>query len=296
MLEIVPIDRLMNAVAAQARKALASGALLPIESDTETVTDGGVDFLVRTATNLRRKAKAGALRNTGHLRDPFSPPYEADLLLGSLSTSHVVLLNKFNVLDHHLLIVTRAWQDQERLLDRDDFAALLSALAAVDGLGFYNGGREAGASQRHKHMQLVPLPLAPGYGDVPLESLFRQGRGHELPFVNAVAPVPTHWWQAPAQSAEEVLARYQQLLTAIGVSTSGKYQDAPYNLLMTRRWLWLVPRTHETFDGIPVNALGFAGALLARDKADLATLKRHGPMRVLTAVGVENPEPNATGR
>src|SRR5690606_33901634 len=42
----------------------------------------------------------------------------------------------------------------------EDFHALAQLLSASGGLGFYNGGAPAGASQRHKHVQW--LPSGPG--------------------------------------------------------------------------------------------------------------------------------------
>ncbi len=60
--------------------------------------------------------------------------------------------------------------------------------------------------------------------------------------------------------------------------------SAPYNLLITRRWMLLVPRTREFFAGISVNALGFAGSLFVRDKKQLAAAISHGPLRVLREV------------
>jgi ATP adenylyltransferase len=47
---------------------------------------------------------------------------------------------------------------------------------------------------------------------------------------------------------------------------------ASYNLLVTRQWLLWVPRSQEFFEGISINALGFAGALLAKDTVQLALL------------------------
>jgi ATP adenylyltransferase len=61
-------------------------------------------------------------------------------------------------------------------------------------------------------------------------------------------------------------------------------QSAPYNLLVTRDWLLLVPRCREEFAGISINALGFAGSLFVKDREQLATLRSRGPMAVLRAV------------
>lgn len=61
---------------------------------------------------------------------------------------------------------------------------------------------------------------------------------------------------------------------------------APYNLLVTRQWLLLVPRSQEFFEGISINALGFVGALLVKEVAQLAMLRKQGPMSALQHVAV----------
>jgi len=61
-------------------------------------------------------------------------------------------------------------------------------------------------------------------------------------------------------------------------------QGAPYNLLATRRWLLLVPRSREHYRSISVNAMGFAGSLFVRDEAELALVEETGPMSLLQEV------------
>ena len=59
---------------------------------------------------------------------------------------------------------------------------------------------------------------------------------------------------------------------------------APHNMLMTRKYLWVVPRTKESYQGLAINALGFAGALLVKDKVQLRKLESIGCMELLKAV------------
>ena len=127
-------------------------------------------FVVRTMSSLARRdeSRSAAEASPGPRRNPFLP-YEDALYVAAITPTHVALLNKFPVQDDHLLIVTRAFAPQEALLDADDFLALAACLAEVDGLAFYNAGEVAGASQPHKHLQLVPLPLADGLAGVPIE-------------------------------------------------------------------------------------------------------------------------------
>jgi ATP adenylyltransferase len=60
----------------------------------------------------------------------------------------------------------------------------------------------------------------------------------------------------------------------------------PYNLLLTREWMLFVPRARESWQGVSVNALGFAGTLLLRDADALERVRAAGPMAVLSHVGV----------
>ncbi|WP_028220254.1 ATP adenylyltransferase family protein [Paraburkholderia oxyphila] len=353
---------LRDAIAQRTREALQCGALQPIETALTHIDDGGVRFAVREVSSLVRKEAARRTDAPAHSgsqtprRNPFLP-YDDELCVGELSSTHVALLNKYNVLDEHLLIVTRRFVPQEALLDHADFAALLVVLHGFDALGFYNGGTEAGASQPHKHLQAVPLPLDAAGAAVPVETLLDAApadavradvaaadaapagavgadvagadgaatdtiaadtapadavaadttapaaaavatvRVPGLPFAHAFA-----WLDlvgtADGESADRdaltnaqpdaqrALDTYRALLHAAGIGTveveGVPHQAAPYNLLVTRRWMLVVPREAERVEGISVNALGFAGSLFVRDAAQRETLARIGPMTALS--------------
>ena len=286
--------RLWQRLRAQTAHALQCGALQPIPTDYVFVEHGGVRFLVRLVEHLTRKDIALQQQHmakavTGALVNPFLP-YDEDLFVADISATHLCLLNKFNVIDHHLLIVTRAFEEQESLLTVQDFMALWSCMAEVDGLAFYNAGTIAGASQRHKHLQLVPLPLAPEGPRVPIAPAIAAarfdascGRVPAFPFLHAMARVEPGW------QASDLFACYQALLRAVGLPSDVRSENAvrpPYNLLATRQWMLLVPRAYEQCEAMSVNALGFAGALLVRNAEQLAWLTAYGPMRVLQQVAV----------
>lgn len=59
----------------------------------------------------------------------------------------------------------------------------------------------------------------------------------------------------------------------------------PYNLLVTREALLLVPRMHEKWQDVSVNSLGYAGSLFVRDREQIERLRACGPLAVLAAVG-----------
>lgn len=276
------------------RSALACGALKPIETEQVVVEDCGVRFLVRRVSSLQRKEadkrrRKVESRRRGKPVNPFLPP-EPELRVADVSSTHVAVLNKFNVLGRHLLIVTRAFEHQEALLTGADFAALFACMQQIDGLGFYNGGTVAGASQPHKHLQLVPLPLAAQGSAVPMAPLL-DGDGPDcprVPFAHALTRLTTSMELDPAAAAREAHDFYLDLLAYLGlgaITRSGELrQSFPYNLLIANDWMLVVPRTEEFFRGISVNALGFAGSLFVKDAEQLELVRGEGPMRILTAV------------
>lgn len=276
-------------------QALRSGAIQPIPTTLALVADHDLQFIVRCMDNAARPSVNASQSARVPARDPFLP-YETELFVGDLSPTHVCLLNKFNVVNHHLLMVTRAFEEQTALLTLEDFIAMWLCLAEFEGLAFYNGGPIAGASQRHKHLQYIPLPLGALGPKLPIEPALAQaefdgliGRSSALPFVHAVIKLEPCWIHTPMEAATATLEYYQLLLRAVGCGPTERKDErpCPYNLLATRQWLWLIRRCQEDFHGISVNALGFAGSLFARDAAQMALIRQHGPLQVLRGVGVE---------
>jgi ATP adenylyltransferase len=243
---------------AQTAAALACGALEPWATEVVELDDAGGRFQVRVMAGL--EARQRAPKTPG---DPFAWPWRGDLVVGDVSPTHGCLLNKFPVFPNHLLLVTRAYEPQDAWLTPEDGDALRRCLdEGGETLGFYNGGTGAGASQPHKHLQVVPLRAS-------LEPMIRAGT---LPVPHALVDTPT--------TGAALAAEASRLLNALHVAPG-----APWNLLATREWLLVVPRAAESFEGLSVNSLGFAGSLLVKDRAQLERLREVGPMAVLRAVG-----------
>ena len=59
---------------------------------------------------------------------------------------------------------------------------------------------------------------------------------------------------------------------------------APYNLLVTKRWMLLVPRLRECFGEISLNSLAFIGAMLVQDALQLEQVREAGPFTALQTV------------
>lgn len=262
-------------------RAQESGILEPIDTREIEIAEAGLTFAVRIATAPPSKSRDGETPG----RNPFLPP-DPDLLVGGLTSDYLAVLNRYPVLDEHLLLVTRDFRSQVDPLRADDFLAWALALAEYPGLGFYNSGRKAGASQPHKHLQFVPLPIGSGKSAFPLESRFENGA---LPFPHHRVSLGPAFRSSPRDWSLVAHGGYREGLKILGLRESRSPSDDlsiidPYNLVITREWLLIVPRRAESHDGISVNGLGFAGSLFVNDQDAIQRLREIGPLTLLRLV------------
>ncbi|CAI09107.1 ATP adenylyltransferase family protein [Aromatoleum aromaticum] len=270
-----------------------SGALQPIRTERALIRDEDFDFTVRWVSSLALKdagrVSAALRRDPDH--NPFLPP-EEDLNVGPVGKHHLAVLNKYPVIERHLLIVTQAFESQTTPLSLADFVALARVTTELGGLGFYNGGTEAGASQRHKHLQWIP-------GTTPASSNFDRitarlpvvGRGEaifdaKLPWRHRfvrLRPAPPGSDSAALNGAALHQA-FHAACAALGLAAD-RDPMPPYNMLTGGGWLVVVPRSREQHEGISVNALGFAGSLFVRRPEQIDVVRRIGPLHLLTSVG-----------
>jgi ATP adenylyltransferase len=287
---------LLNLIDEVTEKALAGGWLLPISTSSEYVDDNGVRFVVRILSSLLRKDEDRLWRAQEKKGNPFLP-YEKELFVADVSPTHIALLNKFNVMERHLLIVTRKFEDQDDLLTPADFSALWTCMAEYDAVGFYNGGEAAGASQPHKHLQIVPLPLAEQGPPVPIQPLVDEIRDtgkirrlRPFQFRHCFARMDLDNSGFPRQPEEKCYTLYRTMLSELGMSIPREgepvRQSMPYCLVVTRQWMLLAPRSQEFYGEISVNSLGFAGCLLVRKPEQLELIKKTGPLELLKTVSI----------
>ncbi len=260
----------------RAEAALASGAMHSFECELEFVQDAGVEFVLRVATRFPAGETARGRTDAAPklTADPFAAP-EPQLVVRDLTPTHRALLNKFSVLREHLLVVTRGFEDQRSPLDERDFEALAVCMEDAEVLAFYNGGAEAGASQAHKHLQVVTLPLSPRHA-VPMDALWARA-GAALPFRHALARLAAGEVARPADMRRTYAALHRE---------AGLVFPQPYNLLVTHEWMLVVPRARDRFEGVSVNSLAFAGSFFVRDAKHAHAIAAARPMSVLKGVAM----------
>lgn len=93
-----------------------------------------------------------------------------DFSLGIFGPRHKLILNKYCVTRPQMVLHTVEFESQDELLNADDFHAAWLALTSMGDkyMVIFNGGKDAGASMNHKHLQVLPRPEGAG-----LESLIK---------------------------------------------------------------------------------------------------------------------------
>lgn len=269
---------LVGAATKQSRVALSAGELMPIETCLHRVETGELEADVRVLVKAAASSEAFLGRATRS--NPFLLR-DGKVTVAEISPTHVCLLNKFPIFSNHLLVVTRAFEPQESLLTREDFEALWMCLERTGGLAFYNAGLAAGASQPHKHLQIVPPPGATDGTLFPLVPRF--DAAVEVGEIRTVGFFSfSHALGGVDGGGEEegLLELYLALREALDL----REEAEPYSLLLTASSMLLVPRSRERYEEIGINSLGFAGSLFLRRMENLDVVRRVGLQRILEAV------------
>lgn len=55
-----------------------------------------------------------------------------------------------------MLIISKEFEEQTSFLSREDFKQTLVVMNSLNGVYFFNSGKDSGGSQPHKHLQCLP--------------------------------------------------------------------------------------------------------------------------------------------
>ena len=191
-------------------------------------------------------------------RNPFLP-YNEKLLITDVD-DHVLIFNKYCLTRLHMILITKKMEAQSARITINTFIALNKVLYSLDEntswIAFYNSSVEAGASQLHRHFQIIPMELP----DIPYPF-------EHLSFnLNDVAP-------SNRVGAEPHEIQYTRTM-ALWKCYNQCDVKAPYNMLITKDMCIWIPRTGEYIvEGVSANALAFAGHLLVRTEDQLKALE-----------------------
>lgn len=271
-------------------KAMESGAAKGIITSEAVEAEGslGVEVVVRIAEALEDKPTKPERAESGQVVNPFLP-YDEALWVQHLSNTHTLLLNKYNLVEHHTIVVTREFQSQDEPLTSADLTATRAVIDAMPygGLAYFNHGPDSGKSQAHKHVQVVPLPLSREVDSpVPLQDVLDETlQGEPLGTACEMLKLPYRAYACrvdPKFSPEDLEVAYHELMRLAGVDHDpGQDLKPSYGWLLTRSWMMIVPRSAAEYQGIGANAISYAGTIFIKRPELQHILRNEGPLQVL---------------
>ncbi|OZJ06981.1 hypothetical protein BZG36_00050 [Bifiguratus adelaidae] len=295
-------------------KAIASGDAVYYETTTDIVEEGGIEFEIRYAPALAKKPQSQAVEQTTERPNPFLP-YNPALFVSETAT-HNILLNKFCVVPGHVLVVTKDFQPQTAPLLPPDLASAWYCLTntSTPCVAYYNCGRLSGASQPHKHIQIIPMdpqarhrpPIAAVLDAIPEKKYCKYTKSqiytlNTLPYINVVTLIePTIMGKvttiedAGHYLSDIFFSLFDAMIQQIRESDLEKGEafaihDLSYNVIFTNEFMMMVPRGKDEYqvDGLMmgVNSLGFAGMLLVKNEQE-RTAVQSSVLKVLATVGI----------
>ena len=261
---------------AQSEISISRGSLFPL--DTSVINNKiykSDDFLIKKLDTSKFKKNFVY----GPKVNPFNP-WEKDLEIEKIGNNHQLILNKYPVQLGHILLITNDWKPQIGWLDIDDWLALKTVNNDTSGLWFFNSGPLSGASQPHRHLQLLRRSsqeiICPrekwilGIIEKPLKNKVYEKKIKVKKF-------------NLSNNAESLYKTYLEIANYIGLGDpiNNEIPLFPYNLLITNNWIAIIRRSKDYKLGFNINALGFAGYILITDNSNLLYLEKNGAEKLL---------------
>lgn len=209
------------------------------------------------------------------------------LVVTKVLETHLLVLNRYCVFRPQYLILTLdSYQKQTDTLDEADLSAAWSVLQNMktDHFIIFNCGTEAGCSRLHKHMQVIPRPtgftLFPDKEDLDSSA---------TPFMYYIKRLDSQG-KTSSDLPYSLLETYKRLCTeaqaAWQSSVSETSEYFPHNMVLTQRWIMVIPRRKAEVQGASANAAGMMGMVWVTNDNQLDQWKAFGPVKVLAELGV----------
>ena len=260
----------------QTQLSIDNKSLYPLKTDliTTDLYDKN-DFIIRkldTSKFIKKKIY-------GPKQNPFCP-WEKILEIDKIGDNHQLILNKYPVQKGHILLITNNWKPQNGWLDLNDWKAIQNVNKDTSGLWFFNSSPIAGASQPHRHFQL--LRRSKDEITCPREKWFLEMQLNSDGDTKLKKNIIVSKFNF-LENSLSILELYLELCNKSGLGDpySDKKPRYPYNLLITNKWIAIIKRRNDHIHGFSINGLGFAGYLLVTEKSDIKYLKKFGPEKLL---------------
>jgi ATP adenylyltransferase len=260
----------------QTQLSIDNESLYPLKTDiiTRDLYEKD-DFIIRKLDTSKFNKK----KIYGPNQNPFCP-WEKILEIDKIGDNHQLILNKYPVQKGHILLITNEWKPQNGWLDIKDWRAIQQVNKDTSGLWFFNSSPIAGASQPHRHFQL--LRRSKGEISCPREKWFLEMNSYQnldSKLKKNIIVSKFNFLENPSCLFEFYIELCKKL--GLGDPINDKKPICPYNILITNKWIAIIKRKNDHIHGFSINGLGFAGYLLVTDNSNINYLKKFGPEKLL---------------
>ena len=260
----------------QTQLSINDESLFPIKTDiiTDNIYQKN-DFIIRKLDTSKFNKK----KIYGPKQNPFSP-WEKVLEIGKIGNNHQLILNKYPVQKGHILLITNTWKPQNGWLDINDWTAIQKVNKDTSGLWFFNSSPVAGASQPHRHFQL--LRRLKHESSCPREKWFLENNFDKFSNNKLKKNIIVSKFNF-LENSKSLFELYLDLTKKLGLGdpVNDKRPKYPHNILLTNRWIAIIKRKYDHIHGFSINGLGFAGYILVTEKSDINYLRKFGPEKLL---------------
>ncbi len=263
------------------RKAVNCGAVIPLNTIRYKSSQVSCDFELR----FLKSPIPRFLKEYGPKPNPFIP-WDSRLQIQPINNKHTLILNKYPVQLGHMLLITNSWTPQNGWLNENDFEAIINVDNDTTGLWFFNSSKEAGASQPHRHFQLLPRhykeSVCPRYKW--FSSLLNSKKNNNSEIKHCISIRSRN--KNNNSMSNDLFTSYKSMIIEMNLGEFDLINKPlkPYNLLITSDWIALIARKTDRSNGFSINALGFAGYFLGTKRSDVDTLIKYGPEKILKNV------------
>tara|TARA_Y100001968_G_scaffold331661_1_gene387038 strand:- start:1512 stop:2351 length:840 start_codon:yes stop_codon:yes gene_type:complete len=265
----------------QSNIAIKYNSLKPIHTNLDFIEEDKINYEIRSLTNYTKFPKG----EYGPKVNPFRP-WDPLLEITPIIDKHILILNKYPIEIGHMLLITKNWNPQNGWLTKGDWNALLEVNSDTSGLWFFNSSYSSGASQPHRHIQLLPRKL--DQINCPRDQWFKSRIDSKKCKTDIERCTVVYGIESKSKDdlINELDYLYKSGCAQLGIGDCINYNfpQKPYNLLFTNNYFAIILRSREYYKGFSINALGFAGYLLATNKSDLDWLRSSSIENLLNGV------------
>ena len=312
----LPSHLIMDLIRESESTALENGFLKSYTPKPSIKMMDDLKYVVCLAENLANKPnnnKGGSKGKSKNSFNPFAGPFQSGAHVFDLGVSNEyrLILNKFPVLPHHVLLISSEWVTQTDPLTASDLKMAWNVFESLrmeddnqNPMMFLNSGKMSGATQMHRHLHLIPN-CGPSLLINEIADSLKKENGDSKEDENEMEEVSVLHFDRFSflhgiimmkdDVNGDILSGYYKIL----MQWMKKYvvsDTIDYNLIITERVVMIVPRRASAFHykmknkekgnddkevAFPINAMPLSGMIFCSSTEQMNVLNEVGITRMI---------------